>query len=118
MERRIAWVGSLVLGIGLSCTPAAHALIARAMPLKDVLAESQFIFMAQVESMDADKPAVVLTAGQNLKGMAAFQKLPINLTGDSYAKKLEHTPTLLKRLASRLPLVVFVNQNGNDYIAF
>src|SRR5262245_22826195 len=118
MERRIAWVGSLVLGVGLWCASAAQALIARAMPLKDVLAESQFIFMAQVQSIDADKPAVVLTAGENLKGKAAFQKLPINLTGDSDAKKLKHTPALLKRLALKLPLVVFVNQNGNDYIAF
>src|SRR5262245_14393783 len=117
MERRIARMGSLI-GLVLWWTPAAHALIARAMPLKDVLAESHFILTAQVESIDADRPAVVFSAGENLKGKAPFKKLPINLTGDSEAKKLKHTPQLLKRLAPKLPLVVFVNQNGKDYIAF
>ncbi|HMC64758.1 MAG TPA: hypothetical protein VKI65_07450, partial [Gemmataceae bacterium] len=111
-------MGSLIFGLVFGWTPAAHALIARAMPLKDVLAESHLILMAQVESIDADKPAVVFSAVENLKGKASFKKLPINLTGDSEAKKLKHTPQLLKRLAPKLPLVVFVNQNGKDYIAF
>ena len=107
MERRIARMGSLIFGLVFGWTPAAHALIARAMPLKDVLAESHLILMAQVESIDADKPAVVFSAVENLKGKASFKKLPINLTGDSEAKKLKHTPQLLKRLAPKLPLVVF-----------
>src|SRR5262249_23280383 len=76
------------------------------------------ILTAQVESLDADKPAVVFKREDFLKGKVTFEKLAINLTGDSDAKKLKHTPQLLKRLAPKLPIVIFLSKNGNDYVAF
>jgi outer membrane protein assembly factor BamB len=97
----------------------AFALIQRLTPLKDVIAESQFIFTAKVEALDAEKHTAVLVVDETLKEKAPFEKLPVNLgTGDAEAKKGEHTEKLLKRLAVKLPLVVFVTKQDKKYIAF
>src|SRR2546421_1402133 len=94
------WIGGPLLGLTfLLMALPAHAVVQRLTPLKDVLAESQFIFVAKVDALDPDKPSVILAIDQQLKGKATFEKLPVNLTGDSEAKKLDHTPQLLKRLA-------------------
>jgi hypothetical protein len=97
---------------------SAEAVITAQFPLKDVLANGQYIFMAKVEKIDPDKPALVLRVDEKLKGKPPFEKLPINLTGDSEGQKLKHTPQLLKRLAPDLPLIVFVNQRGKRYDTF
>jgi outer membrane protein assembly factor BamB len=119
MRRRSAWVGGIILGIGLVLTAtSAEAVITAQFPLKDVLANGQFIFMAKVEKIDSDKPALILKIDEKLKGKPLFEKLPINLTSDSEGQKLKHTPQLLKRLAPDLPLVVFINQRGKRYDLF
>jgi outer membrane protein assembly factor BamB len=97
---------------------SAEAVITAQFPLKDVLANGQYIFVAKVEKIDPVKPALVLKVDEKLKGKPPFEKLPINLTGDSEGQKLKHTPQLLKRLAPDLPLVVFVNQRGKRYDTF
>jgi outer membrane protein assembly factor BamB len=97
---------------------SAEAVITAQFPLKDVLANGQFIFMARVEKIDADKPGMVLKTDEKLKGKPPFNKLPINLTGDSEGQKSKHTPQLLKRLVVDLPVVVFVNQRGKRYETF
>jgi outer membrane protein assembly factor BamB len=96
----------------------ARALIEALMPLEDVIQkQSTFIFTAKVDRLDPEKPATVLTIDETLKGKLPFTKLPVNLTGDAYAKKHDHTPQLLKRLAPKLPLVVFVSHESKQYIA-
>src|SRR5207244_9263603 len=105
------------IAIGLAASQA-QAFITALYPLKDVLAGGQFIFMAKVEKIDPDKPALVLQMTEKLKGKPGFDRLPINLTGDSEGQKAKHTPQLLKRLASGMPVVVFVNQRGKRYEAF
>jgi outer membrane protein assembly factor BamB len=115
------WAGMFVLSLGLLFAGSpAQALITRLTPLKDVLADSQFIFTAKVESIDPDKPAVVLNIKDDLKGKAAYRRLPINFTGDSEAQKEKQVPQLLKRLMPKLTLVVFVNENTRtkNYIGF
>ncbi|HEV3237877.1 MAG TPA: PQQ-binding-like beta-propeller repeat protein [Gemmataceae bacterium] len=113
------WRTPVFLLVGfLSAANAAHAVIQRLTPLKDVLAESQFIFVAKVDVIDPDKPSVVLKVDEQLKGKATFEKLPINLTGDSEAKKLDHTPQLLKRLAPKLTVIVFASKQDKKYTAF
>src|SRR5437899_1672361 len=84
----------------------AQAFITAIYPLKDVLAGGQLIFMAKVEKIDPDKPALVLKVEEKLKGQPGFDKMPMNLAGDSEGQKLKHTPELLKRLAADLPVVV------------
>jgi outer membrane protein assembly factor BamB len=96
----------------------ARAVVARPTPLSSVLEGSEFIFVAKVEVLDPDRPAMVLTVEECLKGKAPFTKLPVNLRGDSEAVKGKQVPQLLKRVAVKLPLVVFVNQGEKDFIAF
>src|SRR5262249_12393261 len=88
--------------------------------LRDVLEKSTFILVVKVETIDPDRPSVVLEVDEDLKGKAPFRRLPVNLKGDSEAAKKKDTPNLLKRLAPKLPLVLFFNQMGDkkDYVAF
>jgi outer membrane protein assembly factor BamB len=96
----------------------AWAVIEKAPALKDVLADAQFIFTVKVDAIDADKPAAVLLVDDDLKDKAPFRRLPVNLKGDAEAEKAKHTPQLLKRLAPKLPLVVFVIPRGKTYVVF
>lgn len=119
MRRSLAWAGGLVLGIGLVLLAGpAHALISRPTPLAGVIRESEYVFVAKVEKIDPNKPSVVLTADEDLKGKAPFRRLAVNLKGDREADKGEHTPKLLKRLATELPLIVFAYRSDKRYIAF
>jgi outer membrane protein assembly factor BamB len=105
------------MGLLLTASPA-QALITRLTPLAQVIQESQYIFTVKVETLDPDKPSVVLTldedlrarADPNLKDKVPFTRLAVNLKGDSEAEKEKQTPQLLKRLAPDLPVVVFVEQ--------
>ena len=56
---------SLIVGL-----PQAEAVIMRLTPLADVLAESNLILVAKVESLDADKHQMVLGVSEMLKGKA------------------------------------------------
>jgi hypothetical protein len=89
------------------------------LELKKVLAESQYIVLAKVDQMYPDKPAMILTVGEDLKGKSPFRRLPTNLKGDAEAEKLKHVPQLLSRLGPDLPLVLFINHSEkNKYISF
>ncbi len=61
---------------------------------------------------------MVIEVKDNLKGKSPFAKMSVNLTGDADAKKLKHLPELLKRIAPKLPLIVFVTKQETTYIAF
>jgi outer membrane protein assembly factor BamB len=115
MKRRGIVFG--LMGLLLLASPA-WALITRLTPLKDVVEESQFIFTVKVDSVDADKLSLVLTVDDQLKGKAPFQKLTVLLKGDAEAMKGKQTPDLLKRVAPKLPVVLFVSQRDTTFIAF
>ena len=74
------------IGLILATTPA-QALITRLTPLRDVLQEATFIFTVQVESVDADKPAMVLVVDEELKGKAPVRKLAVLFKGDAEAPR-------------------------------
>ncbi len=114
MTRR-CWLALLV---AMSMTPLAFAVIAAPIPLKNCLADNEFIFVAKVESIDAGKGTMVLNVQEDLKGKIAFRRLPVKLDGDADAKKLDHIPQLLKRLAPELPTVWFVYPKGKRLTAF
>src|SRR5215471_8995175 len=120
MHRPLAWAGGLVLGVSLVLLVGpAYALITRPLPLSHFLAQSEFILTAKVAKIDttAENPRVLLTVDDDLKGKASFRKLGVVLTGDADARKYDHTPQLLKRLAPDLPLVVFVSKGAKGFIA-
>jgi outer membrane protein assembly factor BamB len=100
-----------------AATPAL-AVITRLTPLGDVLRDSTFIVTAKVESVDADKPGMVLVVDKELKGKSTLRRLPVALKGDADAKRKNHVPQILKRVAPNLPLVLFVLQRDKKYTAF
>ena len=116
--RRGNWVAGLVVGCGLLTATPARALIMALTPLQDVLKQSTFIVSARVASVDAEKPAIVLVVEEDLKGKAPVRRLPILLKGDAEAKKKNHVPLILKRVAPKLPILLFILQQDKKYTAF
>jgi outer membrane protein assembly factor BamB len=95
----------------------AHALITTLTPLQDVLKQATFIVTAKVESVDTDKPAMVLVVDADLKGKSPVRNLSVLLKGDAEAKKRNHVPQILKRIAPKLPLLLFILQQDKKYTA-
>lgn len=120
MQRRFAWASGMVLGgaLLLIFSQPAPAVITRLTPLKEVLTAEQLIFIAKVESVDPDKPAVILQVDENLKAKAPFTRMPVNLKGDDEAAKDKHTSAMLRRLAKDMPVIVFSSKKGKRYTAF
>ena len=109
LARRRCFTALLALLLSLLSIDLAYAVIQVLIPLQQLIdKDADLIFVAKVERLDPEKPAVVLTVTEKLKGPMEFpfERLPVNLTGD---KEL-HTPKLLKRLALDLPIVVFVKK--------
>jgi outer membrane protein assembly factor BamB len=102
----------------LCLAPPAQAVITALTPLKQVLDKEQLIFVAKVGQVLPDKPALVLERAENLKGEAPFERLSVNLTGDSEATKGKHTEALLERVERDLPVIVFASKRGKRYVAF
>ena len=102
----------------LAFAAPASAVIKKLTPLKEVLDGEEFIFLAQVDKVDPDKPSVIFAFGENLKGKAPFERLAVNLTGDSFAKKDDHTKVMLERLAPGRKLVLFASKQGQGYSCF
>jgi hypothetical protein len=90
------------------CAPAAFAVIIALLPLQTVIRSSQYIVVAKVEKFYPDKPAMLLSVEEDLKGKLPMRKLPVFLKGDSEAEKLKHVPQLLKRIAPDLPIILFI----------
>ncbi len=99
-------------------TAPAWAVITALTPLSGPINENPFICTAVVESINPDAPGMVLAVDEVLKGKPPFKKLAVNLTGDADSQTKKETPLLLKRVAPKLPLVIFVNQNGKSVTAF
>jgi outer membrane protein assembly factor BamB len=97
---------------------SASALITSLLPLGDMVGDSEAIFTARVETLDAEKRTMLLTAVDGLKGKAPFPRLPIVLTGDADAVKENQTPQLLERLAPGQTLVLFFSKRDKEYLAF
>ena len=106
------------LAIVLAAAGPAAAVISKPIPLKEVLADEKFIFTAAVEKVDPDKPGVVFTQTGDLKGKSPFERLAVNLTGDSDAKRFNHTKEMLARLTPGRTLVFFASPVGKNYSAF
>jgi outer membrane protein assembly factor BamB len=114
------WIGAAAtaLAVALAAAHPAGALVKNITPLKAVLAYEEFIFVAKVDKLYPEKPALVLGAGESLKGRAPFDRMPVNLTGDKYGQSEKHAPQLLRRLAPDLNVIVFAHKQGTDYQAF
>lgn len=110
------WIRFLAVVAVLGTANSAFAVITALTPLKNFLADAQFIVVAKVEKLYTDKPALMLTVTEDLKGKAPFRKLPINLTADNDSKKEKHL--LRKRLAPDLPVMLFFNESEGGFHSF
>lgn len=108
---------ALAVSILLLATTAVSALIAELLPLQNIIRSSRYIVVAKVDKLYAEKPAMMLTVEEDLKGKLPFRKLPVHLKGDSEAQKLGHVPQLLKRLADDLPIVLFIEEKDSKLTA-
>jgi len=105
-----------LLALLLLAAPA-HAVILRLVSLQEVLEGEQLIFVAAVDSVLPDRPALVLKLDEKLKGDPPFERLMVNMTGDDEAKKGEHTKLMFERLDPGRKVVVFASKKGKRYNA-
>lgn len=120
MDNRNTWIRGVALVVLLVATEYVQAVITSPLVLKNALQEYPIIVVAKVETLYPEKPAVMLTVIEELKGKTPFRKLPVNLkiVSDDVAKKEKHTEILLKRLAPELPIVLFLNPRGKKIVTF
>jgi outer membrane protein assembly factor BamB len=116
MNRRL--LRTLLLLVSLILVPPARAVITATMPLQSLMDHATMIVVARVELLDPARPAMMLAVDETLKGKAAFAKVPVAILGDDEQVRRKEVPQLLRRLAVKLPLVVFVNKEDREYIAF
>lgn len=101
------WTLIFVATLALLATAApAYAVIQVPYPLQKLMDDSDMIFSCEIEKVDPEKPSMVMTQKEAWKGKPAFERLPVNLTGD----KEKHTPKFLKRIAPKLPVICFVRK--------
>ena len=98
-------------------TAPAPAVIKVLTPLSKVVTPVQFIFVAEVDKVDPDKPSVIFKFSENLKGKTKLERLPVNLTGDTFSKKDGHTKIMLDRLAPGRKLILFVAEEKGKFYA-
>ena len=108
----------LAVGLLLAFAALVHALIGVAFPLSAMVDESEWIAVAKVERIDRQAPLMVLSVSEDLKGKAIDRRLVIDFKGDWYAKKYDHVPQLLRRLAPNMSVVVFASKRDKRYVTF
>jgi outer membrane protein assembly factor BamB len=114
------WTAGLILGVTFFffASRPAEAVIIRLTPLSEVLEASTWIVTAKVDSLDEKRPAMMLVVDEKLKGKPTQTKIPVLLKGDKGAITRKEPPQLLKRLETKLPLVLFITSREEKHIAF
>jgi outer membrane protein assembly factor BamB len=118
MVRMNRWCGLAGLLVLLTIPGTVRALITKLTPLGILLNDCSAILTATVETVDADRPAMMLSVEKALKGKAGFTKMPVLLKGDALAQRKKDSEQLLKRVAPKLPMVLFVQQRDKHYLVF
>lgn len=109
MRQRILSFTMIALALLLLAIPA-NAYIQAEISMKQVFAQTQFIFTAKVEAFDAEKRTAVFTVDEHLKGKVTFQKLHMALAADKETAREYNKPSyLLKRLAAKQTVVFFAD---------
>jgi outer membrane protein assembly factor BamB len=86
----------------------ASAVIQTPLPIQQLAEQSQYVFVAKIDSVDAAKPALIASVQTDLKGKVDVRRLPVVLTGIADAKNPGHIPNLTKRLVAGGSTVWFV----------
>src|SRR5262245_36480449 len=67
------------------CAQAADAKITAKVTLEQIVKDQPLIFTAKVTEFLPDKPGIVFTPADKLRGEFPFDRVPVNLTGDKEA---------------------------------
>jgi hypothetical protein len=113
MRWRKVSAGILAAAGIIFCAAQAFALIERLTPLATILDDADEVFVAHFDRVDVERPAAILVWDKDLSGKTPHRRLLVNLKGD----KEKHTPEFLKRIAPRLPAVLFVTNREGKYLA-
>lgn len=104
--------------VAVAMPSAAHALIKKLIPLRDVISAEPMIFVVTVEKLLPEKPAAVFNVSETLKGKVPFASMPVRLTGDAEGQREKQPAELLKRLKAGLPIVIFAHKQGDQTLGF
>lgn len=117
MRRHDLYRTASMLAAGLFVfNPPANAYIQSEVSMKQVLAQTQYIFTAKIDSFDPEKRVAMLSVSDHLKGKAPFQKLQIALDMDREGAREYNRPShLLKRLATNMPVVFFADSREGAF---
>jgi outer membrane protein assembly factor BamB len=107
---RFAWITGAILGTFLvSWWNHAHAVITAKTPLSAVEGSSRYVFVAKVDKYFPDKPAMVVSLAEDIKGKAPFRLMPINCKiDDAKTFKDNQIEPLLKRFGPGIEIIFFV----------
>ena len=95
----------------------AHAKITAKVTLEQLVKDQPLIFTVKVSDFLPDKPGMVLTPVDKLRGEFPFERIPVNLTGDKEAIDEKQPAIVLDRLDKDLTLVVFAARRGKVFDA-
>ena len=101
---------------GLLAATAASAYIQTEVTMKNVLARTQLIFAAKIETFDKDKRTAIFVVDEHLKGKVPFKKLLMALPADREGAREYNKPShLIKRLAVKQSVVFFADQKEGAF---
>ena len=112
MRGRFALIAGLLFGVMLVFTyNRADAVITAKTPLDAIESSALYIVVGKVEKFFPDKPAMLVTITEDIKGKAPFRALPINCkVADEKAFKGNQIEPLLKRFGPDIEIVFFINK--------
>jgi outer membrane protein assembly factor BamB len=102
----------------VSFASAVLAVIQTATPLKQLVDDSQYVFVAKTETVDGEKMGLVANVTADLKGKIEARRLPALLKGITNPKTVGHIPNVTKRFAAESKSIWFVTPpNGKVLLA-
>lgn len=117
MRRRVAIV--LAIAALIFAGSQARAVITAKTPLKAIVGSSSYIVLGKVDKYFADKPAMVVTITEDIKGKAPFRQLPINCkVADEKAFKDNKIEPLLKRFGPDMEVIIFLAPRDDGFVTF
>jgi len=97
----------------------ADAVIVAKTPLIAIEGSSTYVLVGKVDKYLADKPAMMVTITEAIKGKAPFRDMPINLkVADEKTFKNNKIEPLLKRFGPGQEIVFFLKPQQKDYVTF
>lgn len=97
----------------LAMAGRASAVIERLMPLANIIADSDTIYMARVDKLDVTRQAMVLAVEQVIKGKAEQQRFTVPLASSD----VKQTQEMLQRLAENQQIMIFSTDLGGRVLA-